>query len=402
MMDAGSRGTDPPVILRLQQSHDHGLVRASTCSDTPPTSFAGRSKDRGLPALLNDYEYNRHLLTADGVVSRLANEIRRGRLETEQDRPSGFTAADLQPSDLRSDDMGEAAHRIYQQLLALPELIDGAVEVLNANLDRAVLDLSGLGSGQLQQAMIDIRREVHRRGQEIVLLVEDFAVIQGVQGDLLDAVSETGVREGHQELATMRTLLAATPGYYWDNIPETFRTRAAASVPYSYVLDMQIGNAEERVDDQHLVDFVGRYLNAARLGASALRDIEKDGVVPNACRPCPVRSRCHEAFGTSSDDFGLYPYNKRAVVRAVQLSMPRDSADFNPRRVLSRVIRHVLDNYDSALLAGEFPSAAFRNEFARGGDGNLSAEHTDYLTRRDPHHARRVPLLELWGTGTIE
>ena len=33
----------PPVILRLQQSHDHGLVRASACSDTPPTSFAGRS-----------------------------------------------------------------------------------------------------------------------------------------------------------------------------------------------------------------------------------------------------------------------------------------------------------------------------------------------------------------------
>jgi hypothetical protein len=31
------------VILRLQQSHDHGLVRASTCSDTPLTSFAGRS-----------------------------------------------------------------------------------------------------------------------------------------------------------------------------------------------------------------------------------------------------------------------------------------------------------------------------------------------------------------------
>jgi uncharacterized protein with HEPN domain len=32
------------VILRLQQSHDHGRVRASTCCDTPPTSFAGRSK----------------------------------------------------------------------------------------------------------------------------------------------------------------------------------------------------------------------------------------------------------------------------------------------------------------------------------------------------------------------
>jgi hypothetical protein len=31
------------VILRLQQSQDHGRVRASTCCDTPPTSFAGPS-----------------------------------------------------------------------------------------------------------------------------------------------------------------------------------------------------------------------------------------------------------------------------------------------------------------------------------------------------------------------
>src|SRR3954470_17930680 len=32
------------AILRLQQSHDRGRVRASTCCDTPPTSFAGRFK----------------------------------------------------------------------------------------------------------------------------------------------------------------------------------------------------------------------------------------------------------------------------------------------------------------------------------------------------------------------
>ncbi|GAA3043222.1 hypothetical protein GCM10010464_04160 [Pseudonocardia yunnanensis] len=360
------------------------------------------TSDKGLPALLNDYEYNRHLVRPDGVLSRLASEIQRGRQEGEHERPFGFTAEDLRPADIKSGDMGEAARRIFQQLLGLPELITCAAEVLNANLDKAVLRLADLGAGQLQQAMLDIRRELYGRGQEIVLLVEDFAVIQGVQGDLLDAVSEPGIRGGRQELATVRTLLAVTPGYYKDNIPETFRTRAMASVPYSYQLDVPI-ETDGGVDDQHLVDFVGRYLNAARLGADVLRsDINGDGVVPNACRTCTVQSRCHVAFGTTSDGFGLYPYSQRAVARAVRLSMPRDSIDFNPRRILGRVVRHVLDNYDSALRAGEFPSEAFRGEFAKDDRGDLSAAQADYLTRQDPEHARRIPLLELWGTGTVE
>ena len=49
--------------------------------------------------------------------------------------------------------------------------------------------------------MLEIRREFARQGKEIVLLIEDFALIQGFQRDLLDAIIEVGEREGRGDLA---------------------------------------------------------------------------------------------------------------------------------------------------------------------------------------------------------
>ncbi|WP_432571574.1 protein DpdH [Kineococcus sp. SYSU DK005] len=374
------------------------------------------TSERGLSNLLTDAEFSKHLLKDGGVLTRLAAEVQRGRGRDEGERPFGFNADDLRPEDLATAEMSAVARKIHTQLhTQLDEattLFDLAAQLLNDNLDKAVLRMVDLGSGRLQQAMVDIRRELHSRGQEIVLLVEDLAVIQGVQGDLLDAISEAGVREGRQELATIRTLLAVTPGYYRDSIPETFRTRASASVSHSYRLDVAVsdgvGDAATAVDQQYLVDFVGRYLNAARLGQQRLAEHRKavgasaDDAAPNACLTCRFRATCHAAFGATSDHFGLYPYNATALVKAVQRSMPRENPQFNPRRVLGHVVRHVLDNYDVALRDGTFPSPRFRSDFPVEGRSVLSAEQVDYLSERDGEHERRVPLLEFWGEATVE
>ncbi len=132
------------------------------------------------------------------------------------------------------------------QLRGSDELLATAVQLLNENLDQAVLRLANLTGGKLQQAMLDIRRELHNK-QEIVLLVEDFAVIQGVQRDLLDAITEVSVREGREELAPIRTLMAVTRGYY-DTLADTVTTRVAAGVPYLYDLDVSFGEGESEGD----------------------------------------------------------------------------------------------------------------------------------------------------------
>ncbi len=68
-------------------------------------------------------------------------------------------------------------------------------------------------------------------------------------------------------------------------------------------------------DDDFFVDFVGRYLNAARVGKQSLETSAPQ--VPNACAACEFRTSCHENFGESRDGYGLYPYNAPAIRRAV-------------------------------------------------------------------------------------
>lgn len=73
----------------------------------------------------------------------------------------------------------------------------------------AVTKAASLNVGDVGQAFKKIRERLV--GQEIVLLIEDVALIQGVRRDLLDAIIEVGVVQGEEKYATVRTLMAVTP-----------------------------------------------------------------------------------------------------------------------------------------------------------------------------------------------
>ncbi len=354
-----------------------------------------------LSALLRDDVMYSRLLAPDGVVARLAKEIQRGRSAEDPDRRFGFEVDDF-PTDLHDiANAGDTAKKLMQQLVASDGLLATAVQLLNENLDQAVLRLANLTGGKLQQAMLDIRRELHGK-QEIVLLVEDFAVIQGVQRDLLDAITEVSVREGRDELAPIRTLMAVTRGYY-DTLADTVTTRVSAGVPYLYDLDVSLGEGRSQVTSEHLRDFSARYLNAARLGRQALESArngapaDADSWVPNACDDCDFQDKCHEAFGASNDGHGLYPFNATALNRTVR---SRSSPEvFNPRAVLGRVLRPVLDNYFDDIAEARFPPPSFARDFPLSvRDRPVLPEVVTALRASDPVDVeRRTVLLEFWG-----
>ena len=159
--------------------------------------------------------------------------------------------------------------------------------------------------------------------------------------------------------------MAVTPGYYNEQLPETFRRRAEASSPIFQVdVDLNLDPGETEQDDL-LVDFVGRYLNAARVGKAALESAAPH--VPNGCEGCQFRGSCHATFGKSGSgdaEYGLYPYNRPAVLRAIRACAARDGDRvlFNPRKVLSRAIRDTLDSNIDVIDHGEFPPAKFLAE----------------------------------------
>ena len=129
-------------------------------------------------------------------------------------------------------------------------------------------------------------------------------------------------------------MMAVTSGYYSETLPETFRYRAEATVR-RYQVDVDL--ASVAADDEFFVDFVGRYLNAARVGKQTL-ETER---APGAERVRRLRVpdvRATRTSGSPRDGYGLYPYNAPAILRAVQTlaDLSGGTRTFNPRRVLAR------------------------------------------------------------------
>ena len=321
--------------------------------------------ENGLGLLFLDPLFRKHMLRPGSFINRRAVHALNGRDPDEPDVPLEFTVDEL-PLDITDvanlADASRAAQNLFRQLLANADMQLEAVRILNDSLDVAVMKAANLGVGNVNRAFMRLREELV--GDEIVLLIEDVALIQGVRRDLLDAIHESSMIQGQEKYATVRTLLAVTPSYYRENLPETFRTRAEASSP-SYVVDLQMDG--RNTSEAGLVDFVGRYLNAARLGKEVL-EAAGSGATPtlNACDACPLSDRCHSVFGTSDAGHGLYPYNRPAVLRAVRACVDPDNPHlFSPRRVLAGAVRDVLMNAAGQLERGEFPPGGFLGGRAR-------------------------------------
>ena len=354
---------------------------------------------RGLASILQDPYIQEHMLREGKFIPRLAADLisdRNGPVISE--RGPGFTLEDLP---LQVKDIQQAAkisQTLLNHLLTNPSLQTATVDLLNQHLEAAVRNVYQLGAGRLYTAMLQVRQEYAQQDKEIILLVEDFALIQGVQRELLDAITEAAVREGAVRYAPIRTLMAVTTGYFTD-LPETVMSRVAAATT-GYVYDLDVPFSRD-TGTEEIASFAGRYLNAARIGRPEL-DRLGVGTVPNKCEGCDFRTACHDAFGASAEGFGLYPFNKSALVRAVHSVHPMNANArewvFVARSALGSVIRPVLIEDAAALDDGTFPDQRFRDRFPSAAiDDALptTAELIiDEYDRLDPE--RRKLVLEFW------
>ncbi|MGW7195837.1 protein DpdH [Streptomyces chryseus] len=368
-------------------------------ADLGRDSVSGKKRQlvgpRGISLLLQDPLLQEQMLAPGKFIPQFAQHFLSDR-ETGEERPPRFSLEDLPLSpDAIAGDMAAPTRQIFGFLMSRPELQSLAVELLNEHWDKAVRELSSLGGGRLLGAMQKVREIYARQGKEIILLVEDFALIQGVQSDLLDAITETSQREGQTVLAPMRTLMAITSGYFHD-LPETAATRIGASTGgFVYNLDIVLGEGKTGTED--IASFVARYLNAARVGRSALESAGSDAV-PNKCDECPVKSLCHDSFGASAEGFGLYPFNRPALTRIVH-GLTENPYAFVPRDVLGSGVIPILTNAYGAIRKGEFPSVFFQENYktVRDVDQALPNSVSDDIETRDPLNAkRRRAALEFW------
>jgi len=353
--------------------------------DREPREYVAAS----LPALLLDPVFKEQLLTDGATIGRIVHEKLVGREFEDKEEPFAFRLEDLplRPSD--ASRAGATARELMSYLVADRELQQVTVTMMNEQRDAAIAEIFGVGRGQLREVMLKLRRLLHQQGIELILLIEDFTILQGLQGELLDAIIEAPLRDGRQELCTIRVAMAVTEGYFRDHVLATVRTRTL----HEYVLDMRLSDIDQ--DKRH--SFVTAYLNATRVGRESLEqayDLGGGDWIPNACETCPVQEPCHEGFG-AVDGRGLYPFNHAALERAIK-SKSNIDLQFVPRTVLTRVLRPVLADHADAIREGEFPSKEFANDFRDDLAESLSIRVRRELEQRSRNAARHEVLLTFW------
>ncbi len=310
--------------------------------------------------LLGDFTFREELSRDGGPVHRIVRLARDGASENVDEADLHLTEADLRVDPAVFDGLGSELSHLVESLVANRLLRTDIAALCDWYLPRAKAEVF-MGQGtDLLDVFQEVREEIADRGQGLCLLIEDLVLLHGIDKQLAQALTIPA----SARLCKLRAAIAVTSGYL--SSLDTFTDRGV-----HFTLDIGLG----AIGRPGLRDFVGRYLNAGRLPGEALATVSS--TVPNACQSCPDRDACHRTFGTSSEGYGLYPFNGPAVDRLVELANP---GDFQPRQILREVIRAPLETAEEELRSsGVFPS----KHFARTLDE--SREEVPYTIRQAIH-----------------
>lgn len=351
-----------------------------------------------LPHLFHDPYYRQHYAPEQaGIIDQLVQHV----TETPHKyhriaERRAFRREDLPRSGVDLSKMSELARDFFGPLLSAPEYLDMSVEIINRNLDAAIGRMLNFTGDQLIELMQDVRHYLYIEGKKLILLIEDFARMQGIDTALLQALIESS-RRGGRGLCELRWAMAVTTGYY-ERLPNTVQTRMSFVVD----MDLPVRGSNALIQDGDIVAFASRYLNAVRLGAEQLEQWYHRAVgtgqltnTPNSCERCEHRPLCHSSFG-HVNGIGLYPFTKQAILNMARHKGVMEEG-FNPRRLIKDVLAEVLDGHRAEFANGTFPSDLLRQKMVEQGRG-LAPAQVNQLRRRDPsHYQRQRVVLELWG-----
>jgi hypothetical protein len=367
--------------------------------DKKRTAQARLSHLQLLPAFLDDAEVSSHLEA--GALGRIARRAVQGldpSGKNSEEEVFQFREEDVDVSKVNIQQTGGIA-RNYCTILNRSSGRSECVTILNQMVDSAVRQLFDLGTMTLHDVFIQIRSSLAREGRGLVLLIEDFASLTGVQAELIDGIIATSTPA--TPLCLVRAALAVTEGYEGYLNRDTVRTRAKFEWR---IEDAPYAKREDAME--HILDLVGAYLNAARLGCASLNEIY--GKSPSKSNWLPNYSDCVEQdqktayllepFGKCSNGYSLFPFNKAALKNLADKRLLRgDKLEFHPRNIINYILRETLD-CRTVFMNKRFPPENFDGLVTA--QARLGAEIllSSSLQREQPATRNRyVAFLAYWG-----
>jgi hypothetical protein len=398
--------------------------QAIAAGDNPKANALKKAYCQGLNAILKDSHLEKFFTAHDGgtpgALARIAARCIQGSPDVEEAGRSQFLESDLRfvPDVSLAEMAGPARAFVALLRTAGPSGVQEALRHLNEAVDPAVQAMINFNGVTLTDLLLEVRQELLKDNLELVLLIEDFAALAGIQRSLLDAIIYHGVDSGDQGLCIMRTALAVTEGYLTNK--ETVRTRAQAEWR---IENKPFKDGEEAVDN--FTDFVGGYLNAARWGAAQLQKDFRAGGKGEQRSGDWVRNYLNahegdlserdraalEAFGKSKrGDYPLFPFNRGSVRQmARQYLLEGGIYKFEPRLLINRILQGTLLNYRDAFENGGFPTPGLHglkpgkldqdveNEIRSKATGELQRNRLEalvYFWGDDPRSLEKAAALE--------
>lgn len=366
------------------------LAIRSLRADTPQAAYL----IEGLPLLFEDPDYKASLIAKESsVLDDLVDHIVATPKYERRTERRQFERNDLPLHGLDLAPLSEKTRAFVRQLMARDALVEPALRVINQGTDAAIGRVLDFPDARLLGLMRDVRRHLQRRGEALILLVEDFAVMQGVDLALLQALTERA-SNSPDGLCEIRWAMAMTTGYY-EVLPDTFKDRMDLVVGMDLKSLGVGGTAEVGMTPQGVVDFAARYLRAARLTKQRLgewyaeaRDEQPEP--PSRCHGCDYIAECHDAFGQVGG-VGLYPFSRNALHNILSRADPTSAEVFNPRALIRDVLRPWLGDKVSEFDHGRFPSKSLLDSL---GGSTLGAAERD---RHRDLTAGQLAVLEFWG-----
>ncbi len=360
------------------------------------TVLAHTNPGCGLSELITDPNFKRSLLNPEHCIYQFASRLTQGATDQELSRNDYQVRAEDLDFSFNLDDLSQSARQYVSraQLNTNRQAQEAAASVLNEVLGEstrtAFRHLFSFNGGSFLDLFKDIRRALKQQDRTLVVLVEDMAAISAIEDVLIDSLLEEAVRDEKQELCTLRSAIAVTDGYQgYLRRQDTIQTRAQ----YEWLIRDHGQSREQTLE--RIVDFCGRYLNAARHGSVKLKEswLERASEPdwPSVWEDSEGPPEELQAFGLSSSGVPLFPFNRNAINALADHYCSNDEElKFNPRQVLNQIVLRVLRDHRQACQEHRFPSAEFAD--IKGGAGLIDLYRLD-----EP--ARCETVAAIWGYG---
>ncbi|MEZ9351824.1 protein DpdH [Vibrio splendidus] len=398
------------LALKLRLCLDEELVKVAKMIDDQGGDFTPEEEEwldnfsdhgDGLKALLQDSHLTQHFTREGACLYNIAKRLIQGVKDDqgfEQDYQMKHEDFEIR------DHLAPAAQEVQEyirdkMLLTELEAREGAAWTLNQVLytacSKTFEEVLKINPMTIQQVVRSIRRQLYteNKDNELVILIEDFTTTTAIQKEFIECLMEEETHHTREPLCRLKSVIAVTEGFAgYLHVRDGILGRTG----YEWLIESASQNESETM--QRIVDFCGRYLNAARYGEFELTHIFKQAGNEQHWLPvwhdAEITESAHrgrlDAFGYSRHEHSLFPYNRIALEQLARKHCVADGhLQFHPRSILHYLLRDPLRQERKAYLADAFPPAKWQ-----GIVGN-TAVGTQFNILSQPERAKTVAAI--WG-----